>query len=70
VPPLVVFEFLHRVVDIFEDYFDEVTEPMIKENFVSVYQVRPTCTQHRQPGLIAIADFSLNPRPRHSCWRR
>ncbi|KAG8238706.1 hypothetical protein J437_LFUL015264 [Ladona fulva] len=34
VPPLFVIEFLHRVVDTFEDYFNECTESIIKENYV------------------------------------
>lgn len=40
VPPLFVIEFLHRVVDTFEDYFSECTESIIKENYVVVYEVR------------------------------
>lgn len=40
VPPLFVIEFLHRVMDIFEDYFSECTESTIKENYVIVYEVR------------------------------
>jgi len=39
VPPLFVIEFLHRVVDIFEDYFAECTESIIKENYVVVYEL-------------------------------
>lgn len=39
VPPLFVIEFLHRVVDTFEDYFSECTESIIKENYVVVYEV-------------------------------
>lgn len=40
VPPLFVIEFLHRVVDTFEDYFSECTESIIKEHYVVVYEVR------------------------------
>ena len=40
VPPLFVIEFLHRVVDTFDDYFSECTESIIKENYVVVYEVR------------------------------
>jgi hypothetical protein len=40
VPPLFILEFLHRVMDIFEDSFGECTESTIKENFVIVYEVR------------------------------
>jgi len=39
VPPLFVIEFLHRVVDTFEDYFNECTETMIKEHYVVVYEL-------------------------------
>ncbi len=39
VPPLFVIEFLHRVVETFEDYFSECTESIIKENYVVVYEV-------------------------------
>lgn len=34
-----VIEFLHRVVDTFEDYFSECTESIIKENYVLVYEL-------------------------------
>lgn len=37
--PLLVIEFLHRVYDIFEDYFGEVEESVIKDNFATVYQL-------------------------------
>lgn len=36
-PPLFVIEFLHRVVDTFEDYFSECNETIIKENYVVIY---------------------------------
>ena len=39
VPPLFVIEFLHRVVDTFDDYFGESGENVIKENCVVVYEV-------------------------------
>eukprot|EP00595_Chromulina_sp_UTEXLB2642_P003032 CAMPEP_0196761946 /NCGR_PEP_ID=MMETSP1095-20130614/1267_1 /TAXON_ID=96789 ORGANISM="Chromulina nebulosa, Strain UTEXLB2642" /NCGR_SAMPLE_ID=MMETSP1095 /ASSEMBLY_ACC=CAM_ASM_000446 /LENGTH=388 /DNA_ID=CAMNT_0042112081 /DNA_START=164 /DNA_END=1330 /DNA_ORIENTATION=- len=37
--PLLVIEFLHRVFDIFEEYFGTVEESTIKDNFASVYQL-------------------------------
>ena len=37
--PLLVIEFLHRVFDIFEEYFGLVDESTIKDNFASVYQL-------------------------------
>ena len=39
VPPLFVIEFLHRVADTFEDYFNETTETTIKDNYVVVYEL-------------------------------
>ena len=39
VAPLLVTEFLHRVVDVFRDYFNEVSDESIKENFITVYQL-------------------------------
>lgn len=38
-PPLLVLEFLHRVVEVFGHYMSEVTEESIKDKFVVVYQV-------------------------------
>ena len=35
VTPLLVTEFLHRVVDVFRDYFNEVSDESIKENFIT-----------------------------------
>ena len=43
VPPLFVIEFLHRVVELFGEYFGECNEARIKDNYVIVYEVR-TCT--------------------------
>ncbi|CAK9019341.1 AP-3 complex subunit mu-1 (AP-3 adaptor complex mu3A subunit) (Adaptor-related protein complex 3 subunit mu-1) (Mu-adaptin 3A) (Mu3A-adaptin) [Durusdinium trenchii] len=39
VQPLLVVEFLHRVLDTFADYFSNVDEVVIKENFSMVYQL-------------------------------
>ena len=36
-----MIEFLHRVADIFKDYFHELSETSLKENFVSAYEARP-----------------------------
>lgn len=38
-PPLMIIEFLHRVFEIFEEYFGKVEETTIKENFSTVYQL-------------------------------
>ena len=39
VQPLLIIEFLHRVFDIFLEYFGTVEESTIKENFSTVYQL-------------------------------
>ncbi|KAJ8300252.1 hypothetical protein KUTeg_021771 [Tegillarca granosa] len=39
VPPLFVIEFLHRIFDTFEDYFNECTESALKEHYVIVYEL-------------------------------
>jgi AP-3 complex subunit mu len=40
VAPLFVIEFLHRIMDVFEDYFGECTETALKDNYVIVYEVK------------------------------
>ena len=35
--PLLAIEFLHRVFDIFEEYFGTVEESTVKENFATVF---------------------------------
>ncbi|KAL5276547.1 AP3M2 family protein [Megaselia abdita] len=39
VSPLFVIEFLHKVVDTFEDYFSDCTETVIKDNYVVIYEL-------------------------------
>ncbi|RUS17273.1 Mu homology domain-containing protein [Endogone sp. FLAS-F59071] len=39
VDPLLVFEFIHRIIDILTDYLGDVSESTIRENFVTVYQL-------------------------------
>nr|XP_023679988.1 AP-3 complex subunit mu-1 [Paramormyrops kingsleyae]XP_023679989.1 AP-3 complex subunit mu-1 [Paramormyrops kingsleyae]XP_023679990.1 AP-3 complex subunit mu-1 [Paramormyrops kingsleyae] len=39
VPPLFVIEFLHRVAEMFQDYFGECSEASIKDNVVIVYEL-------------------------------
>jgi len=39
VPPLFVIEILHRAFDVFEEYFSECSEAVLKDNFVIVYEV-------------------------------
>jgi AP-3 complex subunit mu len=38
-PPLLILEWLNRVADTIQDYFGSVSEEVIKENFVIVYQL-------------------------------
>ncbi len=38
-PPLTIFEFLHRVCEIFVEYFDSLDEESIKDNFSTIYQL-------------------------------
>lgn len=40
VDPLLVFEMIHRIIDILVDYLGDVSEVSIRDNFVTVYQVR------------------------------
>lgn len=37
---MLVFEFVHRIIDVLTDYLGDVSESSIRENFVTVYQVR------------------------------
>lgn len=39
VPPLFVIEFLHRIFDIFMQYFSDCTEQRIKDHYVVVYEL-------------------------------
>ena len=38
-PPLFVIEFLHRIMDVFTEYFGECSELKIKDHYVTVYEV-------------------------------
>jgi len=39
VPPLLVIDFLQRLYDVFQEYFTNVNESSIKENFSTIYQL-------------------------------
>ncbi|KAM3586183.1 hypothetical protein VKS41_002711 [Umbelopsis sp. WA50703] len=39
VDPLLVFEMIHRIIDILVDYLGDVSEASIRDNFVTVYQL-------------------------------
>ena len=43
VPPLFVIEFLHRIMDVFTEYFGECSELKIKDHYVTVYEVWGVC---------------------------
>lgn len=47
--PLLSIEFLHRVFDIFEEYFGSVDETTIKENFSTVYQLLEEMMDYGHP---------------------
>ena len=56
--PLSAMEFLHRVFDIMEEYFGNVEEGTIKENFATVYQLLEEMMDFGYPlttGMIAYA---------------
>jgi len=38
-PPLLVLEFLHRLIDTFKEYFSDVSEEGLKSNFITVVQL-------------------------------
>lgn len=42
-----MIEFLHRVVDILEQYFTECNESNIKEHYVVVYEVKHSEDVHQ-----------------------
>ncbi|KAG0750595.1 hypothetical protein G6F57_000571 [Rhizopus arrhizus] len=39
VDPMLIFEFIHRIIDILTDYLGDVSETSIRDNFVTVYQL-------------------------------
>ena len=39
-----MIELLHRIMDVIKDYFGGVSEGVIKEQYVIVYEVRVVCT--------------------------
>lgn len=49
VPPLLVIEFLYRVVEIFNDYFESISEEVIKDNFTTVYQLLDELVDNGMP---------------------
>ena len=50
ISPLLVIEFLHRVADIFVDYFGSpADESAIKDNFSTVYQLLEEMVDHGWP---------------------
>ncbi|KAI8619413.1 Mu homology domain-containing protein [Chytriomyces sp. MP71] len=49
VQPLVIVEFLQRMVDILIEYFGEISEIIIKEHFVFVYELLEEMLDHGHP---------------------
>jgi len=47
--PLIIIEFLHRVFEIFEEYFGSVDEMTIKDNFSTVYQLLEEMVDYGYP---------------------
>ncbi|RUP46212.1 Longin-like domain-containing protein [Jimgerdemannia flammicorona] len=56
VDPLLVFEFIHRIIDILTDYLGDVSESTIRENFVTVYQI--SLIMHRDAHTILSPSFT------------
>ncbi|KAI8806438.1 Mu homology domain-containing protein [Cladochytrium replicatum] len=51
-PPLSVLHFLHRAVDIMQEYFGIISEITIKENFVIVYELLEELLDYGRPHMI------------------
>uniref|UniRef100_I2CP32 AP-3 complex subunit mu n=1 Tax=Nannochloropsis gaditana (strain CCMP526) TaxID=1093141 RepID=I2CP32_NANGC len=49
IPPLLVIEFLHRILDIFSEYFGGLEDSSIKDNFSTVYQLLEEMMDHGYP---------------------
>ncbi|RKP10998.1 Mu homology domain-containing protein [Thamnocephalis sphaerospora] len=49
VSPMLVLEFLQRVHDIFHDYFGDITEVVLKDNFVTVYMLLEEMSDNGHP---------------------
>ena len=63
--PMLVFEFIHRIMDILTDYLGEVSESSIRENFVTVYQVGNSGCCCCMVMVNVILTLMLD-----SCWRK
>eukprot|EP00743_Colponemidia_sp_Colp-15_P005521 GILK01005938.1.p1 GENE.GILK01005938.1~~GILK01005938.1.p1 ORF type:complete len:430 (-),score=51.07 GILK01005938.1:44-1300(-) len=48
-PPLLVFEFLNRFAAILQEYFGEVSEDTIRDNFTTVYLILDEIVDHGHP---------------------
>jgi AP-3 complex subunit mu len=66
VAPLLAIEFLHRVAEIFEDYFGSLDEMSIKENFSTCYQLLEEMLDHG--GRLAGGSLSLSLLPTASAF--
>ena len=52
VPPLFVIEFLHRIMDVFAEYFGECSETKIKDHYVTVYEVHVLQDVQKEKGWV------------------
>ncbi|KAJ1560067.1 AP-3 complex subunit mu-1, partial [Cladochytrium tenue] len=49
VSPLTIVEFLHKMVDLFEDYFGPMSEQVVKDNFATIYELLEEMVDNGQP---------------------
>ncbi|CAG8738859.1 14880_t:CDS:2, partial [Funneliformis caledonium] len=56
---LLVIEFLHRIVDILAEYFGEMSEISIKDNFDVVYQLLEEMMDYGNSIIYIVSDDSL-----------
>jgi len=59
VDPVFVFAFLHTFLDILREYLGDVTAGTIRDNFDTVYQVRPLLLDREKWELICSSSFQL-----------
>ncbi|KAI9334233.1 Mu homology domain-containing protein [Zopfochytrium polystomum] len=49
VEPLLIVQFLHQMVDMFEDYFGPLSEQVVKDNFSTIYELLEEMLDNGQP---------------------
>ena len=55
-----MIELLHRIMDVIKDYFGGVSEGVIKEQYVIVYEVRAVCTMTIFPTCLVNETKTMN----------